>query len=632
MDSLFQKKRHDAEQLPQSASDRLAVIGALVLAAVLSFRKMADSDLWGHLACGEYFLRHKEILTTHYFNCSWPAFPYVNHSWLFQAIVAVIHRLAGEPGLMVLQAALVAVSFLLLFRMMRLESRRLPWIALVMAAGILASMHRFSLRPQHFTYVFLLYFLLSLRLYQRGVTRPAWFLPAVMVLWVNMHAESLWGIVVIGTYLLVEGLKIRFSRTHDWRSWNRLLLIAGGVLIASLINPFTYRTVFWPLFVMKEQFAGVEEILSPVGRGFVFFHLYFAFFLFSVLINVRRTDPTWLVMSIGFAAVAWTANRGIPHFVFVSAPVIAGNIEAIADRIERKHAFPRWLARAGSLAVVAAIAALILSIVTDPRYLSKYDGIPYPEQALSFLRKAGVRGNVFNEHAWGGFIIWNAFPDLKPYIDGRFFHKRFYDEYYPLLAGQPGWDSVLDRYGIDIAILRYSPSDRPRLNDRLFDHPRWHLVFWDDVSLVYLKEDDATRAAIARIGAMPVNPDRELFADIGMLGPAGISEANRAAERNLEASRGSFKALVLAANTWYALGDFSRARERYLESLRTIALPDPWVYYRIALCSRATGDLREAETYLHKTLARVPGSRVAADLLRDVRARLDASSPQPSGR
>jgi len=64
---------------------------------------MADTDLWGHLACGRYLLDTGRILTTHFFNCSWADFPYVNHSWLFQAVIAFVERLSGEPGLMALQ-------------------------------------------------------------------------------------------------------------------------------------------------------------------------------------------------------------------------------------------------------------------------------------------------------------------------------------------------------------------------------------------------------------------------------------------------------------------------------------------------------------------------------------------------
>ena len=102
----------------------------------------------------------------------------------------------------------------------------------------------------------------------------------------------------------------------------RLAVIFCLVLAAAMVNPFGYKTVFWPLFVMKEQFAGVEELLSPVSARYIFFWIYFALFVLSAVFNLGRIDTSWLSLSLVYASVAWTANRGIPHFVFVSAPVI----------------------------------------------------------------------------------------------------------------------------------------------------------------------------------------------------------------------------------------------------------------------------------------------------------------------
>ena len=601
------------------AVSMLLLSGTAVLAFVLSLRRMADSDLWGHLACGRYFLDEGRILTTYHFNCSWPDFPYVNHSWLFQAVIAIVERWGGEPGLMALQVLLVLAAFALVFFLVRGTTGRAPLIAFVLSLGIMASMHRFSLRPQHFTFVFLLFFLLALQRYQRGDLRLVWGLPLVMLVWVNTHAESLWGILVLGAFLAVEGIRVRGGGAEERRSWRRLFAVFAAVLIASMINPFTYRTVFWPFFVMKEQFAGVEEIMTPLGARFVFFHIYFGLVLFTSLLSWRRLDPFWAVLTVMFAVVAWTANRGIPHFVFVSAPLLAGNLDSLAGRIREKVQLPRWCSTAGASALLVVIAALILSIITSPLYLKKYDNTPYPERALAFLREQGITGNVINDHLWGNFIIWDSYPALRPYIDGRFFHKRFYEEYNPLMAGQPGWDRVFDRYGITIAVLVYSPSERQRLNDRLFHDPRWRLVYWDDVALIYLKDAAGNGRVIAERGNDLVNPDRSLYDEFPGKDRGFVERVDRLAERNLREAGPSWKALVVAGNAAFALGDTARARERFAASLRHAPGPDPWLYYRIALCYRREGDLAGTEEHLLKALALVPGSRTVQEQLDQVR-------------
>jgi tetratricopeptide (TPR) repeat protein len=418
----------------------------------------------------------------------------------------------------------------------------------------------------------------------------------------------------------------------DPSALKKLILIYGLVFAAALINPFTYRTVFWPLFVMKEQFAGVEEILPPTSRQYLFFWIYFGLFLLSSLLNFRKVDPTWALISFVFVVVAWTANRGIPHFVFASAPLIVSNLQALTERAAPRFGPHRFLKEGMKIALLAALAALMVSVVTSPLYLRKFDNVPYPERALDFLKAEGISGNVFNEHAWGGYIIWHSSPGLKPYIDGRFFHQRFYDEYYPTLSGQLGWDRVFAKYGITIAILRYNLTDRPRLNDRLFADSRWRLVYWDDVSLVYvLKTELAARAQLLSADLL-IDPDRQLLAEELVFPAEALRKASVRAERNLGSAGRSYKAAIVSANLLFSLREYQRALERYRDAEKYIDKPNAWIYYRQALCSRQLGDLLLTKQYLEKCLALVPDATEALTMLREVRYLLDRHAGDPSRR
>lgn len=600
------------------AIDRILLFTAFITAAVYSFRRMSDTDLWAHLKCGEYFWRNGAILKTYLFNCSWPGFPYVNHEWLFQAVIYGIQAASGEPGLIALQVLLVILSFFILYRILRLITDNLGLISIILVLGIMASSHRFSLRPQHFSYVFLLYFLFSLHQYQRGVRLYAWFMPLVMMLWVNMHAECLWGIMVPAFFIAGEYFKSMMKKCGSDVPLKPIVIIYGLIVAASLINPFTYKTVIWPLLVMKEQFAGVEEILPPLGLKYLFFWVYLFVFIASTTVNLKRVDLTWLILSLVFAAIALTANRGIPHFVFLSAPVIVANLDGLFTRFSTSFS-PHATWRPGlNLALTLMILALLVSIVTSPRYFRGYDKVFYPEDALAFLNAQGVQGNVISEHLWGGFIIWNAYPRLKPYIDGRFFHKKFYDEFFPLLAGNAGWEEVLAPYDISIALLKYSENDNGRLNDRLFLSPHWRLVYWDDGSLLYLKETDANRKVIEHFGNNLVNPDRQLLADYEGRTRAFILSAQKAIEPDLRIAVRSYKARILSANISFALKDYPSALRKYEDALHFMDEGNAWVYFKIAGCYRNTGDLINAEKYLKKAMNLAPDAEIVRQMLREV--------------
>lgn len=597
--------------------DYFMLMGTFSLAFIYSLRRMSDSDLWGHLKCGEYFFKTGTVLKTYYFNCSWPDFPYLNHEWLFQAIVYKVNRFLGETGLVALQILLVLLSFYILFNILRLYTKHLALISFILSLGILASSHRFALRPQHFSYVFLLYFLLSLHLYQRGNRKHACLMPLVMIPWANIHAESLWGIVVPAVFIGVEYVKAYTGRGMDKKALKPITIIFGLILVASMINPFTYRTVIWPFFVMKEQFAGVEELLSPVTQQYIFFWIYFFVFVLSSVLNLRRTDPTWLLLSLIYAAVAWTANRGIPHFVFVSAPVIAINLEGIYKKYCLNLRRIQFASSGAGLFLLTLIGYTIFSVVTNPLYFNKYDNIPYPEGAIRFIKVNNIRGNAFNHHPWGGYIIWNAYPSLKPYIDGRFFHRRFYVEYRHILSVGAGWEDILSKYDISIILLPYSETDRGTINDRLFAGIHWRLVYWDDGSLLYLKDFADNKALIEKFGNTVINPDRQLY-DYRETSPEVIKKANTAAERDIRVTGNSYKAFLVAGNTYFLMGDYEKALKRYEEALRFQEARNAWTYFRIALCYRSLGDLENTEVFLKKCLSLAPDFEDARQMLREV--------------
>lgn len=610
-------RRDAVRELSRNMLDRLLLAMAFVFAFIYSFRRMSDSDLWGHLKCGEYFFEKGSILRTHYFNCSWPDFPYLNHEWLFQSIIYRVYSWFGEYGLIVLQVMLILSAFLLLYRILRMYSDNIALISLVLILGIVASSHRFALRPQHFSYIFLLYYLFSLHAYQQGRKTFIYAMPFIMILWVNMHAESLWGILVPSVFIGVNLARNALLPRTVQMPMKPLLLVFACICAASFLNPFGYKTIFWPLLVMKEQFAGVEELLAPTSLRYLAFWIFFAFVVAACASNLKKLDPAWFVLSIVFAAVAWTANRGIPHFVFISSPLLVLGAELSGARLQKVLRLPIYIRFSGKIVLLAITIYLAITIVSSPIYFRKYDNISYPEGAVAFIKKHGIKGNMLNSHPWGGYLIWNSYPDIKPYIDGRFFHRRFYDEYYHILSAGAGWQDILARYDISMVLMPYSADGKGTLNDRLFSSVAWRLVYWDDACLLYVRATDAHNEVIAQYGQSFVNPDRQLY-DYSETDPGILAKAREAAEKNLLQMR-SYRALIVSANILFNAGRHAAAFERYVVALQIEQGNNAWIYFRLALCSRYLGDMKLAEHYLEKCLLLAPDFTEGERMLREIR-------------
>jgi hypothetical protein len=600
------------------ALDALVLLGTAAIAGVYALRRISDSDLWHHLRCGQYFASTGSILKTFYYNCSLPNDAYLNHEWLFQTIVYSVEKWGGEAALMALQMILILGMLLILCQTLRLYSNNLALIAVVIALGVAASSHRFSLRPQHFSYVFMAYFLFGLHQFQRGRIKYAYAFPVLMLLWVNLHAECLWGLVVPGVFIAVEAIKRKLGRAQKPDCNLRLLLIILAVTaLASLANPFGCRTVIWPLIVMREMRRGVDELLAPTSLRFLFFWIYCALAVCAVLARFRRIAPVWAVMGVIFGVVAWDANRGIPHFFLVTAPVIVLALDGDAAGLRAR---PRmWIAL--RLGVLAAMALLVMSVVTNPAYLKRYDSVPYPEGAVAFLKREGIQGNVFNEHLWGGYLLWESYPGLRPYIDGRFYKRSFFKEFQSIRNGESESLNALDRHRIGIVMLNYLESEGAHLGDLLFAQPSWTLVYWDDVSMLFLKNTAAHQAALAAHGNRVVNPERQFLFQYEGMPAAAIEQARERMERNLQYAPTSFRALIMAGNAHLALGAFDRAAARYESALEHLDPANAWIFYKLGFCYAKLGVLDKATHSLEQCVKLAPRYDAALQLLDEVRSR-----------
>lgn len=597
MNFLSEKTKHSR------ILDILLVSGLFSLVFLLSFRRMSDYDLWGHLKAGEYFFKTGSILTTHYFNCSWPEFPYLNHEWLFQAIVYGFYNIGGEALIVGLQVFLVVVSFAVLYRTARIYSDNIPLIVFVLAIGVLASSHRFALRPQHFSYVFLLINLFCLHQYTEGRIRYIYLLPPVMLLWVNIHAESLWGIAVPGVFLVVEVSRV-YIKMEDAGKKNlkKLILVYALIIAASLINPFSYKTVIWPLLVMSEQFAGVEELLPSTTLRYLPFWIYFGLFILSIPFSLKNTKIHFVIIAALFSVSAWIANRSIPHFVFASAPVIVSALggSGIAF-LKRKGGIVYFL----RLLLLSFIAVVVFSIVTDRQYFRKFDNVPYPEGAVSFIKNQNIEGNMLNTHGWGGYLIWELHPQVKIYIDNRFFHKIFFEEYFAILSGNPGWLNILDKYGINIVLLNFSFSDDMNIRDRLFNSSEWRLVYWDDYSLLYLKDENRFEDINDKYSMHIVNPDIGRF-NVSQTDMAKLSKGYEEVKENIENAESSWMAKFMLGNIQYSLNDKEASVKSYEEALRLSVGPAPALDFNLAKAYMSLGKLTEAEKSLKRLVEILP--------------------------
>jgi len=133
----------------------------------------------------------------------------------------------------------------------------------------------------------------------------------------------------------------------------------------------------------------------------------------------------------------------------------------------------------GGLIVVSA--AVLLTGKVPVRLEEKN----FPVQAVEYMRKHPLRGNLFHHYNWGGYLIWHLWPEQKVFIDGRneVHGLRFLEDHYlELLNAGPSWKTVLKKYNIRQILL---PRKEP-LIQMIKESGEWENRFEDDRAVLFL--------------------------------------------------------------------------------------------------------------------------------------------------
>jgi hypothetical protein len=180
---------------------------------------------------------------------------------------------------------------------------------------------------------------------------------------------------------------------------------------------------------------------------------------------------------------------------------------------------PLWRVAAVALAVL-----VVASMVAEPGRapaLSFSDRF-YPVQALAFIEQQGLAAApLYNDVRFGGFLIRHSYPHRRTFLDDRNeIHEPLLAEIHAILGGSdPGaWQAMLDRYGVEVALLRYNPPftvlrpdgrtvGRRGFSALWFPDERWALVYWDDIAMVLVDRATADPAFLERLAYRVIRPD-----------------------------------------------------------------------------------------------------------------------------
>src|ERR1039457_4748582 len=112
------------------------VVLALAFPFLLALEKVSDSDTFWHLKTGEWILSHGSIPRTDPFSATAYGKPWLDWEWLFQAAIYGVYTWGGFNALVVVKAAIVFLTGLVLFLACRRNGAGSPLVALLVMVDV----------------------------------------------------------------------------------------------------------------------------------------------------------------------------------------------------------------------------------------------------------------------------------------------------------------------------------------------------------------------------------------------------------------------------------------------------------------------------------------------------------------
>ncbi len=434
----------------------IVLLGVFAFASILAFHNIADGDLWGKLAIGASLWEQGHLLARDVFAFT-PTLPaYIDHEWGTGVVFYTLLKVFGSPGLMLLKMALAfgALGFAIATGRKQGCSLNILLVVAAPAAACLLTGYIPVLRSHAFTYCLFSITLFCLEELRGGRRWPVVVLPLVMMLWANLHGGFVVGLGIVWFYA--------FAAISLRQNIARLAGTAVACAAVTFVNPYGIR--FWQYLIpaLLNPRARIEEwrpLPLLAWDDFWGFRIFFILTVLAILAgwkHVSRKNVHGLAVMALVAVMGWRSRRHGPFFgvaaLAFAGPYYAGALASIPATI-RARLNPVWC-----VGILYAALAFFSALKDLPKaswhILAPVGEVPVREADI--LSRSGVKGNLATPFAWGSYLAWRLYPNIRISMDGRYeatypestfaMNAAFYDH-------QGDWMQLLRSYKVDFVIL-----------------------------------------------------------------------------------------------------------------------------------------------------------------------------------
>jgi len=514
----------------------MMVAGFCLLFLYHNYLPLFHSDLWGHVAYGEWILTQRQLPTVDPFAELATGVPVWATAWLGQVIFALTDRALPLEGLAHLFALVVLATSLVMTAACfeRAQRADVAVMAAVLAFGIAWSRHAVQ-RPEIFGQLGCAVLLLLLArwgwlgdrtsLFTRTQSTRRWVLvlgmTGLFTLWANLHGSFIVGLgilCIVACGRLIDRWRVTQSWQAVWCSpqsqgeW----FVCEAAVLGCCLNPYgidlLVQTLAFPthpnLNSVLEWYP--LEMVSLEGLPMALSWLLTALVLRK---SRREFSSAEVLLLVALNLAVMLRVRMIAWYAPVWAVVIAPHLADLLQRGTTGFTLPKWFQQRSLGSTALAILCVWLTFALSPISRPVLGGTPRPiTQLLShqtplgatqWLLKHPPEGLVFAPQWWGDWLAWRGPPGLRVMATTNAIHllpSQCWQDYLCISVAEAGWSDRLDRYRINTLVV--SRELQPELDRSLERSSEWQSVYQDALSRIYVRksllEIDQSSAMVTR--------------------------------------------------------------------------------------------------------------------------------------
>jgi len=472
---------------------------------------LGDADTGWHIRNGEIIWATRAVPHTDSFSYTRSGQPWFAWEWLYDLVIGAIHHVAGLNGVVLFTAVIIAATFALLFHfILRRSGSFAVAVALTLLAAAAAQVHMLA-RPHVLSWLFTMLWVEALYRFEEGKTSALYWLPPLMLLWVNVHGGFILGLVMLGIFGVARVWTYAAARRkEDLRDIVKLALTMCACLGATFITPYGYQLHVHVYQYLSNGFLmnSISEFMSPNfhAEGYGYFELLILLCVLGMMWARELVSVTDLIILLFALHAGLYAARNIPISAILIGLALGPALAAAISPGRQEQ--PQWMAslldavhdisanmsemerrfKYHALALIMLAGAMAIALnggrVGSAQVLSAhFDEKEFPVAATEFIARKGIHDHMFNSDSWSGYLIYKLYPGMKVYFDDRhdFYGESFVREYLRASNATWQWREPLDRYEIKWALVG---ANSP-LASVLKEDKGWLVQYDDGIAVVF---------------------------------------------------------------------------------------------------------------------------------------------------